>query len=168
MAIHDTLQVHVYNSVSCSLCVEALYTVMELQETCASKNKRNYVFISTHFSKYVFIPYIIYRQKWDVQNLFLSFTQFTCGGYLQISQMMFLYLVLYINIIHSIDLCDFQIHNICLSCIQPWANEAERLKVLEEKHSRGDDARRVRALNRPKSAGNSNFHSQDCFQIYLY
>ncbi|KAG2646863.1 hypothetical protein PVAP13_2KG550600 [Panicum virgatum] len=46
---------------------------------------------------------------------------------------------------------------------QPWANEAERLKVLEEKHSRGDDARRVRALNRPKSAGNSNFHSQDCF-----
>ncbi|TKW35865.1 hypothetical protein SEVIR_2G403500v4 [Setaria viridis] len=38
---------------------------------------------------------------------------------------------------------------------QPWANEAERLKVLEEKHSRGDDARRVRALNRPKSAGNT-------------
>jgi len=42
---------------------------------------------------------------------------------------------------------------------QPWANEAERLKVLEEKHSRGDDARRVRASNRPKSAGNSNLHS---------
>ncbi|PAN14857.1 hypothetical protein PAHAL_2G449300 [Panicum hallii] len=38
---------------------------------------------------------------------------------------------------------------------QPWANEAERLKVLDEKHSRGDDARRVRALNRPKSAGNT-------------
>uniref|UniRef100_A0A804MT28 DUF7699 domain-containing protein n=2 Tax=Zea mays TaxID=4577 RepID=A0A804MT28_MAIZE len=40
---------------------------------------------------------------------------------------------------------------------QPWANEAERLKILEEKHNRGDDARRVRALNRPNSAGNSNF-----------
>ncbi|KAF8679265.1 hypothetical protein HU200_046043 [Digitaria exilis] len=38
---------------------------------------------------------------------------------------------------------------------QPWANEAERLKVLEEKHSRGDDARRVRALNRPKSTGDT-------------
>ncbi|CAN6226124.1 unnamed protein product [Urochloa humidicola] len=38
---------------------------------------------------------------------------------------------------------------------QPWANEAERLKVLEEKHNRGDDARRVRALNRPNSAGNT-------------
>ncbi|CAL5061595.1 unnamed protein product [Urochloa decumbens] len=38
---------------------------------------------------------------------------------------------------------------------QPWANEAERLKVLEEKHNRGDDARRIRALNRPKSAGNT-------------
>ncbi|KAL5678270.1 hypothetical protein ACJX0J_014401, partial [Zea mays] len=37
---------------------------------------------------------------------------------------------------------------------QPWANEAERLKILEEKHNRGDDARRVRALNRPNSAGN--------------
>ncbi|WVZ66716.1 hypothetical protein U9M48_015902 [Paspalum notatum var. saurae] len=36
-----------------------------------------------------------------------------------------------------------------------WANEAERHKVLEEKHSRGDDARRVRALSRPKSAGNN-------------
>ncbi|KAJ1291915.1 hypothetical protein BS78_02G352700 [Paspalum vaginatum] len=38
---------------------------------------------------------------------------------------------------------------------QRWANEAERQKILEEKHSRGDDARRVRALNRPKSAGNN-------------
>jgi len=38
---------------------------------------------------------------------------------------------------------------------QPWANEVERLKVLEEKHNRGDDARRVRALNRPNSAGNT-------------
>ncbi|KAG2638409.1 zinc finger CCCH domain-containing protein 62-like [Panicum virgatum] len=38
---------------------------------------------------------------------------------------------------------------------QPWANEAERLKVLEEKHSRGDDARRVRAFSRPKSAANT-------------
>ncbi|XP_066400374.1 uncharacterized protein [Miscanthus floridulus] len=47
---------------------------------------------------------------------------------------------------------------------QPWANEVERLKVLEEKHNRGDDARRVRALNRPNSAGNSNFHSQDALK----
>lgn len=38
---------------------------------------------------------------------------------------------------------------------QPWANEAERLKILEEKHNRGDNARRVRALNRPNSAGNT-------------
>ncbi|CAN6206105.1 unnamed protein product [Urochloa humidicola] len=38
---------------------------------------------------------------------------------------------------------------------QPWENEAERLTVLEEKHSRGNDARRVRALNRPKPAENT-------------
>ncbi|KAK3127717.1 hypothetical protein QOZ80_7AG0577500 [Eleusine coracana subsp. coracana] len=38
---------------------------------------------------------------------------------------------------------------------QPWPNEAERLKVLEEKHNRGDVARRVRSLSRHKSAGNT-------------
>uniref|UniRef100_A0ACD5YXV9 Uncharacterized protein n=1 Tax=Avena sativa TaxID=4498 RepID=A0ACD5YXV9_AVESA len=36
---------------------------------------------------------------------------------------------------------------------QPWANEQDRSKALEETHSRGDAARRVRALNRPNSGG---------------
>lgn len=36
---------------------------------------------------------------------------------------------------------------------QPWANEEDRSKALDEKHSRGDAARRVRALNRPNSGG---------------
>uniref|UniRef100_A0A0D9X1K6 DUF7699 domain-containing protein n=1 Tax=Leersia perrieri TaxID=77586 RepID=A0A0D9X1K6_9ORYZ len=38
---------------------------------------------------------------------------------------------------------------------QPWLNEADRVKALDEKHGRGDAARRVRALNRPDAAGNS-------------
>uniref|UniRef100_A0A0E0LNF9 DUF7699 domain-containing protein n=1 Tax=Oryza punctata TaxID=4537 RepID=A0A0E0LNF9_ORYPU len=38
---------------------------------------------------------------------------------------------------------------------QPWLNEADRLKALDEKHSRGDAARHVRALSRPDAAKNS-------------
>ncbi|XP_051214913.1 uncharacterized protein [Lolium perenne] len=36
---------------------------------------------------------------------------------------------------------------------QSWTNEEDRSKALEEKHGRGDAARRVRALNRPNSGG---------------
>ncbi|KAM0853153.1 hypothetical protein ACQ4PT_051287 [Festuca glaucescens] len=36
---------------------------------------------------------------------------------------------------------------------QSWTNEEDRSKALEEKYSRGDAARRVRALNRPNSGG---------------
>ncbi|KQK15171.1 hypothetical protein BRADI_1g21102v3 [Brachypodium distachyon] len=36
-----------------------------------------------------------------------------------------------------------------------WSNEADRAKAVEEKHSRGDAARRVRALNRPNSGVNA-------------
>ncbi|EEC82458.1 hypothetical protein OsI_26895 [Oryza sativa Indica Group] len=43
---------------------------------------------------------------------------------------------------------------------QPWLNEADRLKALDEKHSRGDAARRVRALSRPDAAGNSKKTTQ--------
>lgn len=39
---------------------------------------------------------------------------------------------------------------------QTWSNEADRAKAVEEKHSRGDAARRVRALNRPNSGVNGN------------
>ncbi|EMS58491.1 hypothetical protein TRIUR3_22403 [Triticum urartu] len=38
---------------------------------------------------------------------------------------------------------------------QAWANEANRLKALEEKHNRGDAARRVRASNRRNSGGHA-------------
>ncbi|KAF7007519.1 hypothetical protein CFC21_022449 [Triticum aestivum] len=38
---------------------------------------------------------------------------------------------------------------------QAWANEANRLKALEEKHSRGDAVRRVRASNRRNSRGHA-------------
>ncbi|KQK15165.1 zinc finger CCCH domain-containing protein 62 isoform X2 [Brachypodium distachyon] len=38
---------------------------------------------------------------------------------------------------------------------QTWSNEADRAKAVEEKHSRGDAARRVRALNRPNSGVNA-------------
>ncbi|KAL6657590.1 hypothetical protein ACP70R_005370 [Stipagrostis hirtigluma subsp. patula] len=38
---------------------------------------------------------------------------------------------------------------------QPWPNEAERLKALDEKHNRGDAARRVRASNRHNSTRNT-------------
>ncbi|XP_076922161.1 uncharacterized protein LOC143583848 [Bidens hawaiensis] len=39
---------------------------------------------------------------------------------------------------------------------QPWENEAERLKVLEEKHERGKEARRKRKLRETEFASGSN------------
>uniref|UniRef100_J3MN16 DUF7699 domain-containing protein n=2 Tax=Oryza brachyantha TaxID=4533 RepID=J3MN16_ORYBR len=44
---------------------------------------------------------------------------------------------------------------------QLWGNEVDRLKTLDEKHSRGDAARRVRALRRPDAAGNGKKSTQN-------
>lgn len=39
---------------------------------------------------------------------------------------------------------------------QPWKNEKERVKVLSEKHRRGDAARAVRATRRNKAVMRNN------------
>lgn len=44
---------------------------------------------------------------------------------------------------------------------QPWPNEAERAKVLAEKHARGDEARSTRATAKAQRGSKGNKHSQN-------
>lgn len=46
---------------------------------------------------------------------------------------------------------------------QPWANEAERAKVLAEKHARGDEARSTRATAKAQRGSKGNKHSQNSY-----
>ncbi|XP_010268684.1 PREDICTED: zinc finger CCCH domain-containing protein 62-like isoform X2 [Nelumbo nucifera] len=44
---------------------------------------------------------------------------------------------------------------------QPWSNEAERAKVLAEKHQRGTEARHVRAMKKSRSANGGPKHRRN-------